>query len=222
MKIAVYVSCALSICAIILSLSNVGYNTSMASILVAVLGSLVTFLVAWQIYNVYVSKEEMNKLRHEYYQFKNEVSNAIVESNKQLVQSLKDGLLLLRDLTYRNIEAVETCILLRQNQGVGAALDFVLDNLDKTKDDGGLLRRILYETAEGCISDIVSKFMFNGEDFLLRECVDIIPHDKFCRLYSIDFTKDGWDVDRITQFKMWLDIIAARYPAPFSPGCNEK
>ncbi|MDE6702769.1 MAG: hypothetical protein K2K00_03730 [Muribaculaceae bacterium] len=221
MKAIIYSSFVLSIFAIILYLSRVGNtNSQYVSILVAVLAALVTFLVAWQIYNAFVTREEMNKFREEFSELKNHINKRISESEKSLVKRQDEGLILLRNLSFRNIDAVSTCLNLRDNHGVGATLEFIINNLEKFSnecDDGGFLWHTLYGWAEACVSDIVSALMYDKDDSLLRQCFEAIPHNKFCRLYNLRLSEDGWDAQRIAQFMFWLDIVSSRYPKPVTP-----
>ena len=220
MKVISCSSLFLSIIAIILYLSDLKYSdVANTSILVAVLAILVTLLVAWQIYNAYVSKEDMNNLRRDFENFRNEMIGRVEEAERNLAQRQNDGLVLLRDISFRNMDAITTCMLLRDNKGEAAVLEFIIDNVEKAEngDDGGFFRHSLYEWAEACVSDIVSALMYDKDGTPLGNCIETIPHDKFCRLYSLRLSEDGWDAHRITQFKYWLDIISSRYPAPVTP-----
>lgn len=183
-----------------------------AAIFIGVLGALVTFLVAWQIFSAITYRQELKDTLKSYDELKNSCQETYDNLYKDVKDAFTDIIPKFEEKINCAISSITRVIVTRQNHGEKAALRECIDILKATEDSKGFIYKEIGVATWGIVSDIVSlKYRFNDTTQLDR-CVSEIPYEDICYLNTIDFKYiELSDVDIFT-FQCWIRFILSQYP----------
>lgn len=191
-----------------------------AGILVAVLGILVTSLVAWQVFSVVAFDKRVKDIEDSFNALHSSAQDVINKSAEEYTELIKR----LNDRIEDDMKIMESLIAYSSNHGPVITLECCVKLLKALPPERKFARNLVGEFVFGKVSDIVGlmyECVNEGKPKSacqeLRECVSSISFEDICSLEAVDYSGLNKSDELMKAFRYQLRLLIDAYPKAPEP-----